>query len=192
MLTVVCYSEDDLIPMAEEVHSHWSDETNYGQLLEHTEVRDRIVAAGQRYKPQITGEEVLAVFDLIVPCGVPLEKLAKLLVPIYDKLGIRTGKSASLVSRAAPGRVIVAVLCALTSSGQTLTRVEQATNGCILTASIPSSIFALVGEMVISVQHEGGQTTIEAAVKIPGQLYDWGKSQRILNHLFQQTSTYAA
>src|SRR5690606_13522101 len=88
MLTLVCCPEEDFIPMAEEVHSHWSDETNYGRLIEHAEVRDRIVAAGRLYRPQLTGEEVLAVFDLIVPCGVPLEKLAKLLVPIYDKLGI--------------------------------------------------------------------------------------------------------
>lgn len=192
MLAVACCPEDDFIPMAEEVPTHWTAETNYGRLLEHAEVRQRIAAAGQKYQPEITGEEVLAIFDVIVPSGLPLEKLGKLLIPIYDKLGIRTGKHARVVSAAAPGRVLVAVLCALSSSGQTITHLEQATNGCILTASIPSNMFALVGEMVISVQREQQQTVIEAAVNIPGQLYDWGKSKRILNHLFQQTSSYAA
>lgn len=185
-------SDDDSVPLAELVLIDWTLETNYRALLAHDEVRQRIATAGSRYRAQISGEEVLALFDSIAPSGVPLDKLCKLLVPLYDKMGIRTGKQARTAFMLPPGRVLSGVLCALASAGHTIKQVEQATDGCMLTATIPSNMWSFEGELVVSVHAAERQTIVEAATKIPGQLYDWGKSQKVLDELFQQSQAFAA
>jgi hypothetical protein len=184
--------DEDVIPMAEVVPVNWTLETNYRRLLQHDEVRERIAMAGQHYREQLSGEEVLALFDAISPTGVPLEKLCRLIAPLYDKMGIRTGKQARVAFALPPGRILLGVLCALAGAGQKIKSVEQATDGCVLHATIPSNIWSLAGELMVSIHAENRQTVVEAATKIPGQLYDWGKSQRLLDQLMLQSRAFAA
>jgi hypothetical protein len=40
------------------------------------------------------------------------------------------------------------------------------------------------GEMVITVERNGGGTGVRAATNIPGQRYDWGKSRQALDQIF--------
>lgn len=184
--------DEDIIPMAEIVAVDWTMETNYRSLLQHAEVRDRIAMASQNYREQLSGEDVLALFDAFSPTGVPLEKVCRLIAPLYDKMGIRTGKQARVAFTLPPGRILLGVLCALAGAGQKITSVEQATDGCVLNATIPSNIWSLAGELMVSVHAEKRQTVVEAVTKIPGQLYDWGKSQRLLDQLMLQSRAFAA
>jgi hypothetical protein len=49
---------------------------------------------------------------------------------------------------------------------------------------MPSDMWSLKGDLVVAVRAEGNLTLVEAGLTIPGQVYDWGKSQRALNQLF--------
>lgn len=162
----------------------WSHEICYAQLLKYPEIRDRIAAAAKRYSPQMTGEELLATFDALVPTGISLQTLTKILQPLYGRLGIKTGQSSREQFAAPPGRVLVAALCSLAARGIELLEVRQAESACVLEATIPSNVWSFAGQLLVTVHGGGRETCVEAAVKITGQLYDWGKSKRALNHLF--------
>jgi len=178
--------------MAEVVPIDWRREVNYERLLSVTEVRDRIAAAGRMHRKQISAEQLLATADLLVPMGVSMEKLAVLAQPLYARLGMNVNKSAQRQLRLPPGQVLVGVLCALAKDGCELTAVEQAQDGCALSATIPSSIWSFAGELLITVQSDAASTRVEANAKIPGQKFDWGRSQRLLDSLLDSTAAFAA
>jgi len=130
----------------------WADETVYEQLLKFPDVRERIARAGQRSRKAMTGEEMLALFDSIVPTGVSLEKLTGALLPIFDRMGIKTGKQSSVTLRVRAGHGVVATLCALASQGYELQKVDQSADGCVLTALIPSNLWTNRGELVVALE----------------------------------------
>lgn len=178
--------------MAEVVPIDWRREVNYERLLSATEVRGRIASAARMHRKQVSGEQLLAVFDQLVPMGIPLEKIAVLAQPLYARLGLNTNKSAQRQLPLPIGQVLVGVLCALAKQGCELTGVEQAVDGCALHATIPSSIWSFAGELLVTVQGDGPATRIEANAKIPGQKFDWGHSQRLLDALLDNTASFAA
>jgi hypothetical protein len=177
---------------AELVEADWSDEIRYDVLIAHAEVRSRIADAARRHREKITGEEILALLDAVASPPVSMEKLGRALLPVYSKLGIRTGKSASQVLSLPPGRVLLAVLCSLASQGITVKQVEQALDACTLTCSVPSNVWSMSGEVTVAIRRLATRTLIDAHVTIPGQLYDWGKSRTILDHLLSGTTAFAA
>jgi hypothetical protein len=89
-----------------------------------------------------------------------------------------------MVDRSGP--VIVAVLCSLAQNGQQVRGATSATNGCTITAAIPSDMWSLNGELVVTVRAEGKLTVVESGLTIPGQMYDWGKCNRVLDRLFDE------
>ena len=111
------------------------------------------------------------------------------MVPIYSRLGIRTGKSRSAVVAAPVGKGLVAAVCSLARYGRSLKRVHQGEDGCVLEAVLPSDIWSWEGEVVVSVRRDRAGTQVEAATKIQGQLFDWGKSRRCLDQLFEDVES---
>ena len=109
--------------------------------------------------------------------GVPLTLIAKIAQPISEKLGFKTGKNRREHLTERPGVVIVAILCSLAQNGQKLHEVETATAGCTIRAAIPSDVWSLKGDLLISIRAENDITVVEAGITIPGQVYDWGKMQ---------------
>jgi len=180
------------VPLAEVVPIDWRCEVNYEALLTAKEVRDRIARAGRMHRKQMSGEELLATFDKLVPMGVPLEKIAVLAQPLYARLGLNMTKTAQRQLPLPVGQVLVGVLCALAKEGCELTWVDQADDGCVLHATIPSSIWSFAGELLITVELAGQSTRVEANAKIPGQKFDWGRSQRLLDSLLGSTAAFAA
>jgi len=170
----------------------WSQEIEYARLLQYPEVRARLATAGSQAKSRISGEQVLEVFDALVPTGVSLSKLVGVLAPLYSRMGINTGKSAMQRLDLPPGQVLAGLLCTLAQDGIELADVEQAVDGCVLQATIPSDLWSLAGQLIVSVKADRHGTEVEAATKIPGQLYDWGKSKRLLDRLFREISVAAA
>lgn len=170
----------------------WDGIISYNELLKHRAVRDRLARAASQSKKQITGEEFLSIFDQVVPTGVRLEKLVAVAQPLYEKMGLRTGKSLRHSFALPPGRVLAGALCAMAKNGQQLRRVDQAQDGCLFEAEIPSSIWSLAGKLVISVHAADGYTWIETATHIPGQLHDWGRSKRLLDQLVVDIQAFAA
>lgn len=161
----------------------WSDEICYERLLAVDAVRDRIAVAGRRHQPGVSGEQFLAVFDAIVPTGVSIEKLSVALQPVYGRLGIKTGQTASWLLPARAGHAFLAALCALACHGHTLKSVEQATNRCDLRMTIPSSLWALAGELIVTIERESSGTRVVAAANVTGQMFDWGHCRRVLERI---------
>ena len=164
----------------------WFDEIRYTVLLHFPEVRDQIANCAAQTKSRMTGEQFLGLCDtaFIPVAGVSVKKLATIVQPIYANLGVRTGKKRTELLPLPGGRIIVGVLCSLARGGQNLRKVEQAEDGCLLEAAIPSDIWSFEGDLFITVKHHPPGTLVEAAAVIKGQLFDWGKSKRCLEQLF--------
>jgi hypothetical protein len=167
----------------------WTELTDCQSLIAILEVRERIAQHAAKAKKRFTGEDFLAVCDKVfapMSGGVPLALIAKIAQPIAERLGLKTGKTRSERMVERPGTVIVAVLCSLAQNAQQIREATSATNGCTITASIPSDMWSLNGDLVVTVRAEGKITVVESGLTIPGQMYDWGKCNRVLDRLFDE------
>jgi hypothetical protein len=170
----------------------WDREVQYETILKYPGVRDKIERHARQAPKRLTGEQFLMLADKLVPLGVPLEGLVSVVQPLYERLGIKTGKERAQQVAAPVGQVIVRALCSLARHGQTLRGVTQALDGCLLEASLPSDIFSLEGDLLVSVRRSGPHAEVCGATHIGGQLYDWGKSNRCLDKLFTDLKSEAA
>jgi len=167
----------------------WSNEVNYKKLVRHPDVRDLLTMVGNRAKNSMTGEQFLDKFDSVVP-GASI--MAAAMQPLYSHLGVKSGKAVSRRFDLPVGKVLVSLLCALAEGGNKIRNVQQAADGCRIEASIPSDIWSFEGLLHLQVQRAGNGTIVEAATQIPGQFFDWGKSQRLLDHLIGDIGKQAA
>jgi hypothetical protein len=170
----------------------WRREVRYHVLLHFPEVRDMIAAsAAQAPRAGMTGEAFLELGDKAFQplAGVSLSTVQSIAVPIYTRLGIQTGKARSQAYREPPGAMLVAAICSLARRRRELTQVHQGEDGCVLEAAIPSDWRSFAGTLLVSVARGGEATILEATAKIPGQLYDWGKSAQCLSELFADLQT---
>lgn len=168
----------------------WVNEIRYEVLLNKRNVRDLIAQHAAQYQKRMSAEEFLGLCDKAfssVP-GLSLTKIGAIAQPLFADLGVKTGKNRVEVLNAPPGRVIVAILCSLARRGQSMSHVDQAQDGCLIRAALPSDMWSFAGDLLITVKRHGQGTAVEAATAIKGQLYDWGKSKRILSALFEDIS----
>ena len=174
------FDADELVADAGQpaaANEDWENEINYKTLVRHPDVRELLEMAGNRAKSPVSGEEFLKKFESVVP-GVSIA--AKIAQPLYSQLGVKTGKTAAQQFDRPAGKITVAILCALAEGSSKIRDVQQLTNGCQIEASIPSDIWSFEGILTIQVMRQGHGTRVEAATNIPGQLFDFGKSQRFL------------
>ncbi|TWT77239.1 hypothetical protein Pla123a_18940 [Posidoniimonas polymericola] len=162
----------------------WRQEIKFDRIASVPEVRARIQASSARSSKRMSGEEFLSVAATVMSIPVPLDKLAGLVQPMYARWGVKTGKEQQQAVAIPPGEVIVRVLCSLAERGQELEAVEQGDDACTLVATFPSDIWALAGKLLITVSAANGGSLVTAATKIEGQYFDWGKSRRGLERLF--------
>lgn len=165
----------------------WVNEVRYELLLKHSNVRIAIEKHASQCRKCMSAEDFLGLCDKAfspIP-GVSLTKLAAIAQPLFADLGVKTGKTRTESFKAPPGKIIVAVLCSLARHGQTLHNVEQAEDGCLFRASLPSDLWSFKGELLVTVQRQVPSTLVEAATIIRGQLYDWGKSKRAMDALLE-------
>lgn len=184
---IVAESVNELIPQ------DWSDEIRYEVLLRIPEVRDLIARHASQGQEHLSGEKFLELCDKAFGplAGVSLAKIATIAQPLYASLGVKTGKTRKESFTFPAGRALVAAICSLARHGQPLKGVEQGADGCLLKGGLPSDIWSFAGDFVVSVQSEGQGSTVEAATVIKGQLYDWGKSERVLDELFADIKAVA-
>lgn len=159
----------------------WSSEVRYQELIAVPEIRDLVSNSAAMARKRLSAEEFLALADKIIPLNISLEKLGSALAPVMARLGLETGKQRVEDIPMPPGRVIVAALCSLAREGQTLQQVHQFEDGCLLEAVLPSDMWSWEGRLVASIRRTDAGSRVEAATRIKGQLYDWGKSRRCLD-----------
>jgi hypothetical protein len=164
----------------------WENEVRYDMLIKLPQVRETIDRHARQAKKGVSGEQFLSLCEAIIPMGVPLEKLAGFIQPLYAKMGIGTGKQRTETISAPVGRVMLRALCFLARNGHTMRHVQQAEDGCEFEAVLPSDLWALEGDLILNIKRHAQQTQVTAATKIGGQTVDWGKSTRCLNRLFNE------
>jgi hypothetical protein len=170
----------------------WSEITDYETLLGVPQVRDAISRAAAQSQKKMTGEEFLEMYFKALgkmaglPVPIPVTGIARFAQSTYAKMGVKTGKEHAEFIRKPPGMVLVSILCSLARNGRTLRSAHQLTDGCLLVAALPSDLFALEGDLIITVTRVRGGTHVEAKTDIKGQLFDWGKSTRCLEALFAE------
>lgn len=167
----------------------WENEVRYEKLMAIPRIRETIFGYASTSKSNITGEELLGNYDKANKPfeGSSVSKVGNKVQQIYSSIGVNTGKTLKERVKLPAGLVILRVLCSLAKNGQLIRKVEQAEDGCLINAFIPSDLLNQEGLLDIKVQNLGMDkgTFIEAATHIPGQLYDWGQSKRLLNRLMR-------
>lgn len=164
----------------------WTDEIRYDVLLHQTEIRNLILRHSSQSQKRMSADDFLELCDkAIVPLtGISLAKIGMIVQPIYATLGIKTGKLRKEFYTAPAGKVIVAVICSLARHGQAINQIEQGQDGCLLRADLPSDIWSFAGDLLITIERQEQRISVEAITVIKGQLFDWGKSKRVLRELF--------
>jgi hypothetical protein len=183
-----------LAPAGGHEPADWSREVRYDRLVAHPEVRDLLAGAADKAGVRISAEQALTLHDRFLSKalggGVELSDLAKIAVPILARLGFQATKQRSEMIDVPAGRAIVAVLCSLTSRGQRLKDVHQARDGCAIEAVLPSDVWSWEGTLFVTVAAEGDRSRLDARTRIGGQMYDWGKGTRCLEHLVQDVRSF--
>jgi hypothetical protein len=176
----------------------WSDLVDYETLLRIPEVRDAISHAAAQSQKKMTGEEYLELYFKALgkmaglPMAIPVTGLARFAQSTYAKMGVKTGKQRTEIIVRPVGKVLVSILCSLARNGRTLRSAHQLADGCLLVAALPSDLFALEGDLLITITRSQRGTQVEARTDIQGQMFDWGKSTRCLESLFAELMTSAA
>jgi hypothetical protein len=176
----------------------WSDIIDYETLLGVPQVRDAITRAAAQTKKSLTGEECLEMYFKAfgkmagLPVPIPVTGIARFAQSTYAKMGIKTGKQRNEFIAQPAGKLLVSILCSLARNGRTLRSAHQLADGCILVAALPSDLFALEGDLLLTVTRAPGGSRVQARTEIKGQLFDWGKSTRCLETLFAELITPAA
>ncbi len=172
-----------------EAHCHelapiaWTESIQYETVLANSEARQRISAAGQKGRKGVTGEDLLAIFDAVSPIGISLEKLTNAILPIYDRMGIKTNRDSQAIFDAPPGRVLLAVLCTLAAKSLTIEKVCQDLNSCAFSAEIPSGLITNRGMLQVLILVEEQCVRVSIGITISGQWYDFGKSKRLIDEM---------
>lgn len=163
----------------------WRHAVEYRVVANHPEVTALVGNAAGMSSGGVTAEEFLDVAQKLIPAiPIPLNTLVKIVQPFGNSLGIKTGKELFAHYDHPLGRVVAATLCSLALRGQALQNGEQAADGCVVTAGLPSSVWAWSGTLLVAIQQEGDGTKVTASTAIGGQMYDWGHSKRVLQKLF--------
>jgi hypothetical protein len=163
----------------------WADELLLDVLVQHPEVR-AILARQPPNASEESAEEFLQWAGRVVHLPSMLRDNVAAWQEMYASLGAQTGKRRSEVIARGPGLVLVAALSSLARNRQTLQSVRQAPDACVLEAALPSDMWSFAGRLIVAVCRADGGTRVEATTHIPGQLFDWGKSKRVLNRLFAE------
>lgn len=162
----------------------WQNEIDYETLIRNPEVRD-LLAKQTPPEAGMTAEEFLDSCSKILKLPVSLGPVGAIGQEIYARLGVRTGKTRSENYRRPVGRVIVAVLCSLAGGNYKVQHVQQASDGCILDCELPSDMFSWTGRLLITIGRTPEGASVHADTVIKGQFFDWGKSKRCLDQLFE-------
>lgn len=161
------------------------NEPSYAAVVALPGVRELLAAEADAADNPMTAEEFLATCQKVLPQPVPLVPLYEIVGPLYGRLGIKTGRTEKRSVALPAGVALAGVLASLARHGNDIRRVEQATDGCVVHAELSSSMWHGKGDIVVTVEQEGAGSSVEAATKIPGQVFDWGRSKVRLEALFE-------
>ena len=165
----------------------WQRSLRYDLLLADTQVRAILRAQAQFVKPPTTGDVFLVALDKLAaaPMGSAPQSWLRSYQEVVAGFGIKTEKTRVQDFLAAPGVVLLAAICAAAREGMPLQGVRSSEESCALFAKLLRTTWSGEGEVLMTVACLGAGTRIEASTRIPGVIYDYGKSNRKLDSLFR-------
>lgn len=178
-----------------EASTDWRTSMRPREIMDHPEVRARIEKVTGATPQGMTAEQFYAIAKPIMSVTgagplPPLKLLKDVALPIYAKLGVKTQSEVSQGFKNTFGETLAAVLCSLASRSQPVTEITEATNGCIITSTMASSIWSWEGKMVVSLETHPEGTLLKGTITVPGQTSDWGKTKRALQGLIDDVQKY--
>ncbi|WP_432929192.1 hypothetical protein ACQPZZ_04430 [Microbispora sp. CA-135349] len=170
----------------------WKTEHRLSHLMSYPYVSFLIQQAAQGAQKQISAEKFLAVVggSIGAATGMPLLgtmfQAGSVLAQLYGAMGVKVQKSRRASYQRPIGQVIVALLCALARGGYSVNQALQDSSGCAIKAHLPSSWLSWKGTISAAVAGDANRTYLEVGIHIPGQAYDWGRSNKILVSMFSE------
>lgn len=175
----------------------WRASQNAREIMAHPEVRARIEKVTGANPQGMTAEafyEYARPVMMLTGAGSlpPMKLLRDVALPLYAKFGVKTQSEISQGFKNTFGETLAAVLCSLASRSQPVEDLADATDGCVLTSKMASSIFSWEGKMIITLESRPEGTMLKASITVPGQTSDWGKTKRALQALVDDVFKYRA
>jgi len=170
----------------------WREEKNLGLILKKPQVQNYLKKLLVETNKSLSSEEFLERVDdvLFSPItGLSMSKIAEIVVPIYRNLGIKTGKTKIATIKGSIQEVFLKTIISLVKNHYPLTEIEQAKDGVMLIAKIPSDMMTFGGSILISLLALEQEIQVSVDAKVQGQLYDWGKSKNVIKNIYTDIET---
>ncbi len=173
----------------------WRSSTDPRLIMNHPEVRARVAKVTGANPQGMTAEQF---YELARPVlaitgagpAPPLKLLKDVALPLYAKFGVKSHTELSQGFRNSFGETLAAVFCSLASRSQPVEDIADATNGCVVTSKMASSIWSWEGTMLVTLESRPEGTLLKGSITVPGQTSDWGKAKRVLQNLIDDVGKY--
>lgn len=170
----------------------WWEEKDLKLVVENPEVQEIIKHYVAQSKKSASADVILKRIDTLFSplTGLSLKEVADVVLPVYKKLGVKTGKSKTVYYTDVIQKTLLKTLCALVKNNYPLIEVKEAFNGIILIAEIPSDMKTFGGEVIVSLKENEAEVEVGIDAKIKGQLFDWGKSKSVVKNIHKDIEEF--
>jgi hypothetical protein len=166
--------------------------TTFREVVDDPHCQEILKWAAAEADTQMSGEEFLASVAKVFAIPLPLGAIGASLSHGYAALGVRTGKTQTHIVAQPYGYVLLGVLAFLATNTMPIADVADASEQCLVQAVLPSNPLTWKGRVLVTLRADGQRVHVEAATKIRGQMFDWGRSKRTLSKLFETVEERAA
>ena len=165
----------------------WRNEEDYNKIIKHPNVLGLISEYSRKSTNKLSGEELINKFDLVfgTVTGLSLGVLTEITVPIYSRLGIKTGKSKYKRFNESIQELFVKAMCSLSKNNHPIEEFHKAKDGIILIGKIKSDLRSFGGNVLIELNKNDDFVNAKVQTVIKGQIFDWGKSKNIVKSIFE-------
>ena len=155
-------------------------------VMRHPKAAELIAEAKGHVTKGMSGEQLLSLADEFIPGTKVGGEIGQRL---WSKLGVKSATRREAVFPDTPyGYVVLALLCACARQNLALDELTEPAPGAhaLIAATVPSSILAFAGEILIDIQADGRGFTADGRTIFQGQAFDWGRGGRLLDTLFER------
>lgn len=172
----------------------WRASTDINEIFNHPDVQARIAHVSGKNAAWITADQFFKLAQPIMSASgagaVKLETIAEIAVPIYSRLGIKSKSELQKGFKSTMGETLAAAFCALAARGFELEDVQPATNGYLIEAKVPATMFSWIGHLLMTFEQHDEGVMVKTNLSVPGQAFDWGKGKSTLKNIFEDMLKY--
>ena len=164
--------------------------TSVKDVVKHPRAAELIAEAKGRSVKDVSGEDILKLFDKVVP-GTKLG--GSLGQALWSRAGVKaeTAQTGRLAGAPYAYGVLALVCAAARANLEVVEIAEPSPGGCALRTKTPSSVWAFAGEAAFALETDEDGCTIEAHTVTKGQAFDWGRGKRLLGGVLDDAAARA-